>query len=366
MLAGCASFGTTPKGNDLQSLEQSPHYDSVNKEFFNPTPINHEAISKEAITLSGLYKFFFVNDERTPEDRLPEVMPDMAAFTSSFDKAQAIWFGHSTLLLRMSEKNILLDPVFSSKASPVPFTVGRFQKPILPLEELPEIDYIIISHDHYDHLDMETVKHFRDKRTEFIVPLGVGSHLRGWGIEASRITELDWWNTFRRDGLEFVCTPAHHFSGRGLSNRNTTLWASWVIQNTEETIYFSGDSGYGPHFKEIGDKYGPFDLAFIETGQYNNQWRPVHMMPEESAQAYFDLKAEQFVPIHWGMFNLSLHTWYQPALEISAQAKARRINLLTPKIGQVISAENMPQTTQWWQPWVDPSRPMEWYAQRVN
>ena len=365
MLSGCSTFGSTPEGNDLLQLEQSPHYDAFKKQFYNPAPIDHEAISKQAVGFATIMKFLFVKGERTPEDRLPQVMPDITSFTNSFDSAQAIWFGHSTLLLRISEKNILLDPVFGNRASPVPMTVGRFQKPVLPLTELPEIDYIVISHDHYDHLDMETVKYFRDRQAQFIVPLGVGSHLRGWGIEASRITELDWWQKTRRDELEFVCTPAHHFSGRGVNDRNTTLWASWVIQSVEETIYFSGDSGYAPHFKEIGDKYGPFDLAFIETGQYNNRWRPVHMLPEEAAQAYFDLKAMQYVPIHWGMFNLAMHTWYQPAMEITAQAKKRNINLTIPKLGQVIALDDMPQTVPWWQPWVDPTRTQEWYAQKV-
>lgn len=366
MILGCSALGTIPTDEDIVRLEQSPQYDKGLEQFDNPSPVVRQEMDELKMSIPDILKFFFAKGERTPDARMPEKIPAINSFNQSFGSAEAIWFGHSSLLLRMSEKNILIDPVFSNRASPVPFSVVRFQEPVLPLEDLPEIDFIVISHDHYDHLDMNTVKYFRDRQAQFIVPLGVGSHLRGWGIHDARITELDWWEKTRRGEIEFIATPAQHFSGRSLNDRNKTLWASWVIHDVEQTVYFSGDSGYGPHFKEIGEQYGPFDAAFIETGQYNNKWRSVHMMPEESAQAYFDLKAELFIPIHWAMFQLSMHTWYQPAMEITEQAKLHDINLITPKIGQVINFEETPSTHPWWQPWVDPSRPAEWYAQKVN
>lgn len=364
VLNGCASFGTIPKGQEARQMELSPQYDSEKGHFDNPEPVVLKQLEEYSMNWGDIYKWLVVKGERTPHEAMPQVKPDMVAFMERSDAFEAIWLGHSTILLKMSGKNILIDPVFSKRASPVPFTVGRFQEPALTLEELPEIDYVIISHDHYDHLDMETVKSFREKGAEFFVPLGVGSHLEGWGIARSRIVERDWWQGIMRDDLEFVATPAQHFSGRGLKDRNKTLWASWVIRNEEKSVYFSGDSGYASHFKAIGEAYGPFDVAFIENGQYNIKWQTVHMLPEESAQAYFDLKAEMFIPIHWAMFELSMHTWYQPGMEIAALAEERGINLVTPKLGEVVDFESVPATTAWWRSWVNPKVARDLLAQK--
>ena len=352
LMNGCAAFGVNPKGSDLQRVKASPQYDSELESFDNPKQAVLETEEKEPMNFGDIWKWLVVKGERTPEEPMPQVAPDMEAFAEATGGLKAIWFGHSSILLRMAERNILIDPVFSSRASPVPMTVGRFQKPVVSIEDLPEIDLIVISHDHYDHLDMDTVKAFRDGKTEFIVPLGVGSHLKRWGVEASRITELDWWQSTQRGELEFVAAPARHFSGRGIWDKNKTLWASWVIRSRDESVFFSGDSGYGPHFKQIGDAYGPFDVAFIENGQYNVKWREVHMLPEESAQAYFDLRADVFIPVHWAMFELSMHTWYQPGLEIFAQAQQRDINLVTPMLGEVVDMDKPLPRSEWWKPWV--------------
>lgn len=237
--------------------------------------------------------------------------------------------------------------MFSNSASPFAFINKRFQKPVLALEELPKVDYIVLSHDHYDHLDMQTIKFFKNTNTKFVVPLGVGRHLQYWGITADRITELDWWQTIKYDNLEFILTPAQHFSGRKLIDYNHTLWGSWVVRDASHSIFFSGDSGYAKHFKEIGDKYGPFDLVFIENGQYDPAWRDVHMLPEDVIQAVLDLRAKAFVPIHWGMFCLAPHQWFEPIENIYKLAIACNIDLYTPKIGQVIVLEKT--TTQaWW------------------
>ncbi|MGL1863169.1 MAG: MBL fold metallo-hydrolase [Pseudodesulfovibrio sp.] len=366
MLTSFASFGSPPTNEDLSQLEKSPQYDIANKRFDNSEPGVLETLEAVSKDWKGILKFFSPGGERSPSEPMPQGVPDMTAFNQSNGNAQLIWFGHSSLLMRMAEKNILIDPMFSKNASPIPFTVARYQAPVLDLTQLPEIDYIVISHDHYDHLDMKTVQYFSDKQTQFIVPIGIGSYLRGWGIPADRITELDWWQTAQRKNIEFVCTPARHFSGRSFAKKNPTLWASWVIKDTKQTIYYSGDSGYAGHFKEIGEKYGPFDLAILENGQYNNRWRAVHLMPEEAAQAYFDLKAEMLIPIHWAMFELSMHTWYQPGMEIAAQAKELGINLVTPKIGETVLIDGTPQGSPWWQQWVDPKRPAEWYAEKIN
>ena len=226
------------------------------------------------------------NKRGVPNRALPSMAPNLDEFLNcQNDNVKFIWLGHSTFLLRVAERTILVDPVFSNAASPVPFIAKRFQKTPLGLEDLPVIDFILISHDHYDHLDMDSIKFFKDKQADFIVPLGLSSHLMRWGIHQQRIKEADWWHSIKVGAINFTATPSQHFSGRDLFNSNKTLWASWVIATNSRRIFFSGDSGYDTHFKEIGSKLGPFDLAFIETGQYSLKWREVHMMPRESAQA---------------------------------------------------------------------------------
>ncbi len=298
-------------------------------------------------TLSIMKKVFLDRSERTPKARLPEVTPDLKAFLAPSDFLKFIWFGHSTLLLNVDGRTILIDPVFHN-ASPVSFLIQRFQPPVVKLKELPPVDIIVISHDHYDHLDEKTVKFFKDKSTRFLVPNGVGAHLREWGIADSRITELGWNESVLDHEITYRAVPAQHFSGRGLFDRNETLWASWIIEGKQEKIYYSGDSGYGPHFKEIGNKYGPFDYAFIENGQYNERWPDVHMQPEESLQALLDLKAETIIPVHWGMFDLSLHHWAEPIIRTHTIAKNWDISILTPRLGEVVDATHRPNSP-WWE-----------------
>lgn len=342
-----STFGTIPEGEGLKKIEQSRQYNRDAQSFEMPGSIPDPAAQTD-MGLKSIWDFFFKKGNRFPAQPLPVIVPDMDDFVSPSTTAKIIWFGHSSLLVRMSGKNILIDPVFSSNASPVPFTVKRFQKPPLPLSGLPPIDIILISHDHYDHLDMKTIQFFKSKSTRFVVPLGVGTHLKKWGISDERITELDWWEKTVENKIECIAAPAKHFSGRGLFDRNKTLWASWIIRDGNQTLYYSGDSGYGPHFEAIGEKYGPFDLAFIECGQYNKNWRHVHMMPEESAKAYFDLKAKGLFPIHWGAFVLSMHTWHDPADRISIQAETRSINLVTPRLGEIFFLDGMWTTGTWW------------------
>ncbi len=340
MMTSCSSFGSSPGIKELGNIADSPNYDKENERFINRRQDDIDSAWKEVQTFGMAKEFLFGGEDlRTPDEYLPQVKPDILEFTKDNDKLKFIWFGHSSLMVRIGDKNILLDPVFSKYASPVYLVNGRFQPPALELEELPEIDYIVISHDHYDHLDMPTIKFFKDKRTKFLTPLAVGSHLRGWGIDSSRITELNWWQDIKFGDINFTCTPSQHFSGRGFK-RNPTLWASWVISNGQYNIYFSGDSGYDTHFKEIGDKLGPFDVAFIENGQYNERWKLIHMIPEHSAQAAIDLKARQMMPIHWGMFNLALHSWYRPAVDIREQADKFNIDLLTPICANLVKISN--------------------------
>jgi L-ascorbate metabolism protein UlaG (beta-lactamase superfamily) len=208
---------------------------------------------------------------------------------------------------------------------------------------------VLITHDHYDHLDYETILQLKNINTEFFVPLGLGAHLEKWGISTANITEAEWWDEFRfNEEILFACVPMRHFSGRGIADRNKTLWAGWVIKSEKYTIIHTGDSGYGAHFKKIGEEYGPFDLTMIECGQYNEGWPYIHMMPEETVQAHIDMNGKFLLPIHWGRFNLSLHAWTDPverALQASNEAK---INLITPLPGQVVTLYESIRYYEWW------------------
>jgi len=223
-----------------------------------------------------------------------------------------------------------------------------FQKPALELHELPNIDYILISHDHYDHLDSSTIKYFINKDVKFVTPLGVGSHLIGWGVDKDKIVEKDWWETANFDNISFTATPAQHFSGRDGIHDNETLWASWVLKSENHNLYFSGDSGYDTHFKEIGEKLGPFDIAFLESGQYNKRWPNVHMFPNEAVQAFKDLKAKNFFPVHWGMFQLALHDWKDPIEKIFKLTNEKNISLIAPKLGEIVILGKYSKVEKWW------------------
>lgn len=349
-LTACAQLGSSPSGAELTRIKQSPNYSSEKEMFTNQIPGLQEKM-EERMDYWDVFKEMWSPEDGVPKAPLPEMKPNFSEFQRDDPHIKAIWFGHSSVLLRVSDKNILLDPVFSDYASLVPFMVGRFQAPVIEPETLPEIDYIVISHDHYDHLDKNTVQFFKDKNTQFLVPLGVGSHLRGWGIDSGRITEMDWWDEKKIGDIRFIETPAQHFSGRGIFDKNKTLWASWVIDNGEQKIYFSGDSGYGPHFKQIGEKFGPFDAIFMESGQYNYRWAEIHLMPENFVKVYQELKGKRYIPIHWGMFQLSVHPWYEPVKVLSTKPASDRINLVTPKIGQVISLEEEVKEPFSWAPY---------------
>jgi len=348
-LSACASFGSDPEDSDKEIYSKSKQYDAKTGKFENRRPGLIKEMNDRAMSWDTMKEWLFGKNETTPAERLPEEKPDIERFLEPSDDIKVIWFGHSTFLLNIGGKIVLVDPVFSGAASPVSFLVKRFQDPVVALEDLPEIEYIVISHDHYDHLDMETVKYFADKNVKFLTPLGVGSHLNSWGIPRKNVIEKDWWQTEAFDGIEFVATPAQHFSGRTGLDSNRTLWASWVIKTEKHRVYFSGDSGYDVHFKDIGEKYGPFDIAFLETGQYNEKWRKVHMHPEEAVQAYNDLKAKRYFPVHWGMFELSTHAWYEPIERVSNYADRNEINLIAPRLGQMVVVNDDHPLEKWWE-----------------
>ena len=342
------AMGSHPRDTHLKSFAQSPQFNSNSKLFDNRIP----GLQKVMLSRFGWRDYLEIlkpGIARTPSVLLPEHPLDLKTFLEPSDHTKVVWLGHSSLLLNFHGKIILIDPVLSESASPLPFIIPRFQAPPISIQELPSIDYVVISHDHYDHLDMKVAQHFARTETQYIVPLGVGLHLQGWGVHENKITELDWWEKTRFGGIEFIATPAQHFSGRTLGTSNETLWASWILDDGRQRIYFSGDSGYDVHFKEIGDKYGPFDLAFIENGQYNPKWKEVHLLPNETIQAFEDLNARALFPIHWGMFKLAWHPWYEPIVRTYSAAQERGIQLISPVLGQVAEIGNKASYGNWWE-----------------
>ena len=257
--------------------------------------------------------------------------------------------GHSSILLKLEQQLILLDPVFSERASPVQWAgPKRFHQPPISVEDLPQISTVVISHDHYDHLDEGAIKALNDKVEYFVVPLSVGKYLRKWGVESSKIVELDWWQSTSIGEVEFIATPTQHFSGRGILDRDETLWASWVVRSPESNVFFSGDSGYFSGFKTIGEKYGPFDLAMIETGAYNELWSEIHMLPEESIQAHFDVQGKVMMPVHNGTFDLALHDWDEPLERVYQLAEEKGAYVAMPTFGQHYQIHSKQTSSPWW------------------
>ncbi|MBR1721177.1 MAG: MBL fold metallo-hydrolase [Treponema sp.] len=273
-----------------------------------------------------------------PDFEFPTKMPDFMQTTTSrqkLDEVSVTWFGHSSFLLQMHGLNILVDPVFSEMISPVSFAGSRrFSHPPVSLDDLPEIDILLLSHDHYDHLDYDVIRGIDKKVRLYLLPLGVENHLKRWGVDAKKIKNMAWWEETEISGLTIACTPAQHFSGRRLVDNMTTLWCSWVLKDEYHQIFENGDSGFAGHFEEIHEKYGDFDFALMECGQYDVQWPKVHMFPEQSAQAAKILGAKVVQPIHWGAIVLSRHGWDDPVERFLKAAESEGLVVMTPYIGQ--------------------------------
>ena len=335
--------GKPPSGKHLEKLKQSPNYKKNAFQNLSDTPMIPADISYWKMTK----EFFKKNKDKQPPRPLPSVKTDLVNLNSS--KPVIVWFGHSSYLIRIENKNFLIDPVFSGTASPLSFMIKAFPgSNIYKPEDMPAIDYLILTHDHYDHLDFKTVRKLRNKVNNIYCSLGVSSHLKYWGFDINKITEMDWWESKQlEENISLTAAPARHFSGRGIK-RGQTLWSSFILRTKDHNLYLGGDSGYDSHFKEIGDKYGPFDIAILEAGQYNTMWPLIHMMPEETAQAAVDLKAKSLLPVHWGKFSLALHAWDEPIKRVIEKAESLNMNVYTPKIGQPLILENGFKTENWW------------------
>jgi L-ascorbate metabolism protein UlaG (beta-lactamase superfamily) len=295
--------------------------------------------------------------DTVPSQPLPVQALSQADLLAAPD--QSLWrLGHSTMLLKIEGKFWLTDPVFSERASPFQFLgPKRFHAPPIALDDLPPITGVILSHDHYDHLDHDAIQQLAPKVAHFVAPLGVGDRLIAWGVPAAKVQQFDWWQGTTIAGVKLVATPAQHFSGRSLSDGNRTLWASWVIQTHNTRIFFSGDTGYFDGFKAIGERFGPFDLTLIETGAYDAQWPDVHMQPEESLQAHLDVKGRHLMPIHNGTFDLALHPWTEPFDRITALAGKASVPLVAPVMGERLDIRQPALSKQWWKDTQPQARP---------
>lgn len=335
-------MGRLPTGARLERIEKSPNY--KNGKFQNQSKTTTLA---EGYSYWGILKLYLNKPKTEPDTKLPFVKTDLNAINDS--QPVLVWFGHSSYFIKIKGKNILVDPVFSGHASPFSFSVKSYDGANeYKVSDFPDLDAVIISHDHYDHLDYETILQLIPKTKKFYTSLGVGEHLEYWGVNPNDIAELDWWeNTTLFDGISLTAAPARHFSGRGFATEKS-LWSSFILSADGKNYYLGGDSGYDNHFKAIGEKYGPFELAILECGQYNEHWRYIHMLPEEVATAANELKAKSVLPVHWSKFTLSVHPWNEPIERLSLAAKENGITLITPQIGQKVVVGKDFYREKWW------------------
>lgn len=338
-------FGKAPSGQLLERIKQSPHYKNGKFQNFSNTPTLAEGHNYFEV----IYETYFKNKPKHyPIDIIPSVKTDL--LNLPVDTNVLVWFGHSSYFMQIDGKRILVDPVFSGNASPIPRTVKSFKgTDIYNVADLPDIDYLFISHDHYDHVDYETLIALKSKTKKVICGLGVGSHFEHWGYESNKIIEKDWNEKVELDsGFTAFVEPARHFSGRGLSTNNT-LWASYVLQTPSMKIYIGGDSGYDTHYAAIGNKHGSMDLAILDNGQYNEAWKYIHHLPEDVLKAAQDLKAKRIFPVHSSKFALGSHDWDEPLTKITELNKSYNIPLVTPIIGEIVTLKDTTQQfKQWW------------------
>jgi L-ascorbate metabolism protein UlaG (beta-lactamase superfamily) len=312
---------------------------------------NHAAMSRLSLTrtLGVFWDAVFNKPKDTrPVGQIP-VQPLSRQQLLAAPDNSVFRLGHSTVLLKLRGVFWLTDPVFAERASPVQWAgPKRFHQPPISLEELPPLKAVILSHNHYDHLDHMTIKALMAKTEHFLAPLGVGDTLIEWGVPAEKVRQLDWWQSTEVHGMQFVATPSQHFSGRSLRDGNRSLWASWVMHDEHKRIFFSGDTGYFEGFKTIGEQYGPFDLTLMETGAYNVDWPDVHMQPEQTLQAHIDLGGKWLLPIHNGTFDLAMHAWHEPFDRILALAWEKNVSISTPQMGQPFYLDYPSRGQAWW------------------
>jgi L-ascorbate metabolism protein UlaG (beta-lactamase superfamily) len=339
------ALGKAAAGERLARMQASPAWSG--ERFRNAIP------TAEMATWTLTKRWLQGADFTSPSQPPPTVTPTGLG-TLPVSGLRITWFGHSSLLVELDGKRFLTDPVWSERCSPSS-VLGpkRFFEPPLPLDQLPPIDAVVLSHDHYDHLDEPSIRVLNQRVPLFIVPLGLGAHLEYWGVPAAKIRELDWWGQTHVGGIELTATPARHFSGRSLGDADKTLWAGWSLRGPSHRVYYSGDTAMFPGFKEIGARLGPFDATLIEVGAYDRMWADVHLGPEQAVQAHRDVKGKLMLPVHWGTFNLALHAWTEPVERLLVAAQHASVNVVVPRPGESIDPSNPPPPAAWWPkvPW---------------
>ncbi len=341
VIDGWRAFGHGADGERLARMQRSPQYgDGV---FENPQSL----VNHFGLMVSGM---FSASDDATPESTPPfERVPASRFATPPASGLRITWLGHSTLLLEIDGHRVLTDPVWGERSSPLSW-IGptRWYPPPLSLGDVPKLDAVLLSHDHYDHLDYWTIVAMKDWDTTFIAPLGVGAHLAYWGVPESKIVELDWWERHEVGGLEIVATPARHASGRTLFDKDETLWAGYAVLGAQHRVYFSGDTGLFPAMHDIGEQLGPFDLTMIEAGAYGSAWPDWHLGPEQAVTAHRMVRGGVLLPVHWGLFNLAYHGWTEPIERVLAAAEQADVSVIAPRPGQSIEPSAPPAVERWW------------------
>ncbi|MCW4469285.1 MBL fold metallo-hydrolase [Flavobacterium sp. MFBS3-15] len=338
-------FGKLPSGQRLERIKLSPNYRDGEFQNLSHTPSLKEGVSMPRV----LYEFFF-NKSKRSRPKLPLPSQKVNLHRLAPDENVLVWFGHSSYFMQVDGIKLLVDPVFSGNASPLKFTTKAFPgSDAYTVEDFPEIDILIITHDHWDHLDYETVLKLKPKVKKVVTGLGTAEHLQTWGYDMALVEERDWNETINfGNGFTIHTTPARHFAGRTFT-RNKAIWMSFVLQTPSFRIFLGGDSGYDYFFKEIGERFGPFDLAVLECGQYNVNWEYIHMLPEQVVAAAQDLKTKKLLPVHWAKFSLALHDWDEPIKRVTAEAEKQGMPILTPMIGEKVNLENPGVFKKWWE-----------------
>jgi L-ascorbate metabolism protein UlaG (beta-lactamase superfamily) len=339
-------FGGALSGERLARAQANPHH--RDGAFVNPLPPAPYTWAYVRELLAGQ---FGGSGVREPPAALPLMRVAPSSLQSTAPGLRAFWIGHASVYVEIDGIRLLIDPVFSDHASPFAFGPKRFHPPPIALAELPKIDAVLITHDHYDHLDMRTVQHLAQRGTLFVVPLGIGAHLERWGVAPDRMRELEWGQQHSLGGVKIVSTPSRHYSGRRLGGGNQTLWTSWTVLGARHRFFVSGDTGHSDHFGKIGAQYGPFDLAFVKIGAYGPgaPWLDIHMSAEDAVRAAKEVGAKKLFPVHWATFNLAFHAWDEPIRRTLAAARAAQVDVLTPRIGEPVDADLPFASSAWWQ-----------------